>query len=203
MSKLLGEDGFEVSVPESICAPFLEQVMTENQSTVRLAGLGARDTLRLEAGLCLYGSDMNHMTLPREAGLSWLVDKRRVAERSLPSALLEPQQFPSRKRIGFLIESEAEGTSKAQPIPRAGMDVVSLVTNNKVGTITSGGVSPTLMEQRNRHISIGMAYVELKQADAAKEFKIGNEIGVRIRDKVHSAFIAKMPFVPSNYFVKK
>lgn len=196
-----GEDGFEVSIPEEICETFLKDIMSKNKE-LRFAGLGARDTLRLEAGLCLYGSDMDKTTTPREAVLSWLVDKRRVQEKSLPSEILEPQGHLPRKRIGFLIESAEEGTTKAQPIPRAGMDIVR-PNGELVGKVTSGALSPTLTEAKNRQISVGMGYINFKDEPMTKEFKFGTEIGIKIRNNIVKATVSKMPFVKSNYYVKK
>lgn len=196
-----GEDGFEVSLPESICEQFLSKILKEPE--VKLAGLGARDTLRLEAGLCLYGSDMDKTTTPREAVLSWLVDKRRIAEKSLPPAILQPPSFLTRKRVGFLVESNAGQSGKAQPIPRAGMDVVCGADNQKVGVVTSGALSPSLTELRGKQISVGMAYLNFKsEAELKDRFKIGQEIGIKIRNTIQLAKITKMPFVNSNYFVK-
>lgn len=197
-----GEDGFEVSLPEEICEKFLKDIMAQNQE-LKFAGLGARDTLRLEAGLCLYGSDMDKTTTPREAVLSWLVDKRRVQEKTLPAAILEPVGFLPRKRVGFLIDSTEEGTTKAQPIPRAGMDIMRLNNGEKVGTVTSGALSPTLTEEKNKQVSVGMAYINFSSAEMAKGFKFGTDIGIKIRNNTVKATISKMPFVKSNYFVKK
>lgn len=196
-----GEDGFEVSLPEDICEDFLKHTMQKNGAELRFAGLGARDTLRLEAGLCLYGSDMDKQTTPREAGLSWLVDKRRVQEKTLPAAIYSPEGPLPRKRIGFLIESQEAGT-KAQPIPRAGMDIVR-GSGEVVGKVTSGALSPSLTEVQQRQISVGMGYVNFANEAMSKEFKFGTEIGIKIRNNVVKATVSKMPFVQSNYYVKK
>lgn len=196
-----GEDGFEVSLPEEICEPFLKDIMAKNPE-LRFAGLGARDTLRLEAGLCLYGSDMDKTTTPREAVLSWLVDKRRVEEKTLPAAILSPQCPLPRKRIGFLIESPEAGTAKAQPIPRAGMDILR-PNGEVVGKVTSGALAPSLTEVQKKQISVGMGYIQFKSEEMAKEFKFGTEIAIKIRNNVVKATVSKMPFVKSNYYVKK
>lgn len=196
-----GEDGFEVSIPEDICESFLKDIMSRNKE-LRFAGLGARDTLRLEAGLCLYGSDMDKTTTPREAVLSWLVDKRRVQDRTLPEAILNPKGPLPRKRIGFLIESAEAGTTKAQPIPRAGMEIVR-PSGETVGKVTSGALSPTLTEMQKKQISVGMGYIQFKDEAMTKEFKFGTEIGIKIRNKIVRAAVTKMPFVQPNYYVKK
>lgn len=196
-----GEDGFEVSLPEDICEPFLKDLMAKN-SELRFAGLGARDTLRLEAGLCLYGSDMDKTTTPREAVLNWLVDKRRIQEKTLPAAILSPEGALPRKRIGFLIESSETGTAKAQPIPRAGMEITRS-NGEVVGKVTSGALSPSLTEVKKRQISVGMGYIHFKSEAMAKEFKFGTEIGIKIRNNLVKATVSKMPFVQSNYYVKK
>lgn len=196
-----GEDGFEVSLPEEICEPFLKEIIARNND-LRFAGLGARDTLRLEAGLCLYSSDMDKTTTPREAVLSWLVDKRRVQEKTLPEAILSPKGPLPRKRIGFLIESTEAGNTKPQPIPRAGMEIVDH-SGETVGKVTSGALSPTLTEEQRKQISVGMGYIHFKDETMVKDFKFGTEIGIKIRNNIVKASISKMPFVPSNYYVKK
>lgn len=178
-----GEDGFEISIPADKGSFIAEALLDSKAGNVKLAGLGARDSLRLEAGLCLYGSDIDETTSPVEAGLAWLVAKRRRTERNFPGAEIIMDQLKNgctRRRVGFKMTSG--------PPARHGVDVIANV--NKVGEITSGVPSPTL------GYNVAMGYVK-------EEFKKpGTKVDLRIRDKMFSAEITKMPFVPSNYYQK-
>ena len=178
-----GEDGFEISIPAEKGSFIAEALLESKEGNVKLAGLGARDSLRLEAGLCLYGSDIDETTTPVEAGLAWLVAKRRRAEKNFPGAatiLNQLQNGCERRRVGFKIA--------AGPPFRHGVEVIA--DGAKVGEITSGCPSPSL------GVNIGMGYVK----ETFK--KLGTKVDLKIRDKLHSAEISKMPFVPSNYYQK-
>jgi aminomethyltransferase len=173
-----GEDGFEIRVsPQD--GPKLFSWLIE-QPEVKPIGLGARDTLRLEAGLCLYGHDLNETTTPIQAGLNWTIGKRRRTAGGFAGAakiLTELQSGPHLKRIGLFIEGRAiarEGASLHTP------------TNEVVGHITSGSHSPTL----NRPIAMG--YVNA----GALTFPLE----VNIRGTLHPAALTKLPFVPHNYY---
>lgn len=178
-----GEDGFEISIPADKGSFMAEALLDSKAGNVKLAGLGARDSLRLEAGLCLYGNDIDETTTPIEAGLAWLVAKRRRAEKNFPGAetiLNQIKDGCSRRRVGFKLS--------AGPPARHGVEVVS--GGNKIGEITSGCPSPTL------NINVAMGYVK-------DEFKKpGTKVDLKIRDKLYSAEITKMLFVPSNYYQK-
>jgi len=175
-----GEDGFEISVPaddgERIARLLLDQ------DPVRPAGLGARDTLRLEAGLCLYGHDIDETTTPIEAGLGWTVGKRRRAEGGFSGAetiLRQIADGPPRRLVGLRLQGRAPAREGAEILDAGG---------EPVGAVTSGGFGPTV------GAAIAMGYV---RADCAGE---GTALGVSVRGRVLDATVAKLPFVPHRYF---
>ena len=99
-----GEDGFEISVPSEHAVDLAKAILEKSEGKVRLTGLGARDSLRLEAGLCLYGNDMEQHITPVEAGLTWAIGKRRRAEGGFLGAdviLKQLQDGPTIRRVGF------------------------------------------------------------------------------------------------------
>ncbi len=174
-----GEDGFEVSLPTSHAEAFAEALCA--QPEVRPAGLGARDSLRLEAGLPLYGHDLNEETDPVSAGLAFALSKRRRAEGG----------FPGAERVLGLLASGA-------PLRRVGLSVdgrmaaregaTVLAEGREVGRVTSGGFSPSLEHP------VAMAFVEA--ASAAP----GTELSIENRGKRLTARVVPMPFVPHRYF---
>lgn len=178
-----GEDGFEISIPANKGSFVAEALLDSKAGNVKLAGLGARDSLRLEAGLCLYGSDIDETISPIEAGLAWLVAKRRRAEKDFPGAEIILNQLKNgvtRRRVGIKLIG---------PPARHGVEVHA--DGHKIGEITSGCPSPTL-----GNVNVAMGYVN-------EEFKKpGTKVDLKIRDKLYSAEISKMPFVPSNYYQK-
>nr|CAG4643919.1 EOG090X057R [Lepidurus arcticus] len=180
-----GEDGVEISVPADAASDITEKLLQNQQ--VKMAGLGARDSLRLEAGLCLYGNDMNEETTPVEASLLWLIAKRRRAQANFPgaAAILDQVQNHSykRKRVGFLSQG---------PPARAHTLIHDKESNQVVGEITSGCPSPSL---GNWNVSMG--YIERGLS------KIGTEVVLEIRKKPVVAKVSKMPFVPTKYYTKK
>jgi aminomethyltransferase len=175
-----GEDGFEISIPGAAAPAFAQELLAE--ADVRPIGLGARDSLRLEAGLCLYGHDIDQTTGPVEAGLSWSISKRRRAA----GGFLGYEQVkraldhgPSRSRVGFLLEGKAPA--------REGSDIVTL-EGQTIGRITSGGFAPSLGRP------VAMGYV-----DAARSAP-GTQVCLIVRGKPLAAKIVPMPFVPHHYF---
>jgi len=177
-----GEDGFELSVPSDHVTNLTEKLLTDGG---KMAGLGARDTLRLEAGLCLYGNDIDQETLPPSAVLLFTVPKKRRADNNFPGCsqiVKQQKEKPAMKRVGFIFED-----GKAPP--RAGATI--MLDGDTIGTVTSGGPSPSV--GRN----IGMGYVPLEYA------KPGTELQVKVRKNQFSATVAKMPFVPCTYYSKK
>ena len=174
-----GEDGFEISIP----AESAEAIATLlcDQPEVKPIGLGARDSLRLEAGLPLYGHDMSPDTSPVEAGLVFGINKRRRTEGGYPGAERinrEIAEGTARKWVGLALEGRLPA--------REGAEVYA--GDNKVGTVTSGGFSPSLSRP------IAMAYVA---SDHAAE---GSALTVEVRGKRLAATVTKTPFVPHRYF---
>uniref|UniRef100_A0A670HW09 Aminomethyltransferase n=1 Tax=Podarcis muralis TaxID=64176 RepID=A0A670HW09_PODMU len=177
-----GEDGVEISVPASRAVELAELLLKD--STVWLAGLAARDSLRLEAGLCLYGNDIDESTTPVEASLIWTLGKRRRAAMDFPGAsiiLAQIKEKPKRKRVGL--------TSSGPPI-RQHMPILS-PEGKAIGEVTSGCPSPCL--QKN----IAMGYVESDYS------KLSTALTVEVRKKSCPALVTKMPFVATNYYTVK
>jgi aminomethyltransferase len=152
-----------------------------SSADVQPAGLGARDSLRLEAGLCLYGNDIDELTTPVEANLSWTIAKRRRSEGGFPGAAPIRDQLehgPTRLRVGIRPAGRAPARA---PTPILAPD------GTGAGGVTSGGFSPTL------GAPIAMGYVRRDLAEP------GAEIGLLIRDKKQQAQVAPLPFVPTRY----
>ncbi|KAF2726712.1 glycine cleavage system T protein [Polyplosphaeria fusca] len=181
-----GEDGFEISIPPYATDAIAEYMLDSAKDELRLAGLGARDTLRLEAGMCLYGHDLDDSTTPVEAALSWIIGKDRRANGGFHGDSVILQQLKkksegggvSRRRVGFIIEG-APAREGAEIVDEAG---------EKIGTITSGCPSPALKK------NIAMGYIK----DGMH--KSGTEVDVVVRGKKRKAVVTKMPFIPSKYF---
>jgi aminomethyltransferase len=178
-----GEDGFEISISNGNVERVVNSLLSSG--IAQMAGLGARDSLRLEAGLCLYGNDIDEQTTPVEADLAWTIGKRRRQLADFPGAKIILEQLekgPSRKRVGI----KSSGSC-----PRSGAEIRSSRNENDrvVGKVTSGCPSPSL-----KLLNIGMAYVETPFA------KVGTKVPVNIRNRTIDAEIVKMPFVPANYY---
>jgi aminomethyltransferase len=174
-----GEDGFEISVP-AVAAAELADAICANE-LAKPIGLGARDSLRLEAGLPLYGHDLDDRTTPVMAGLTFAINKRRRAEGGFAGAmriLAELQNGAPQKRVGFEVEGR-------QPV-REGALVLD-AEGNEVGKVTSGGFSPSL------EAPIAMAYVPLVSAEP------GATITLASRGKLFTGTVTAMPFVPHRY----
>ncbi|XP_037540906.1 aminomethyltransferase, mitochondrial [Nematolebias whitei] len=174
-----GEDGVEISVPQSRIVELTEKLLSNSE--VKLAGLAARDSLRLEAGLCLYGNDIDESTTPVEASLVWTIGKRRRQTKDFPGAdIIVPQikAKATRKRVGLV----SDGPPVRQHTPILSPD------GQVIGNVTSGCPSPCLKK------NIAMGYVDAAFA------KNGTVIQVEIRKKNQPATVSKMPFVPTNYF---
>jgi aminomethyltransferase len=174
-----GEDGFEISVE----GRDVERVadLIADQPEVKPIGLGARDSLRLEAGLPLYGHDLDTTTTPVEADLTFALSKRRREQGGYPGwhrIVREMEEAPIRKRVGLAIEGR-------QPVREGAMVVDG--EGNEVGKVTSGGFSPML------EAPIAMAYVP---AALAVE---GQSISIASRGKIFTGRVQPMPFVPHRY----
>ncbi|MBI1262604.1 MAG: glycine cleavage system aminomethyltransferase GcvT [Rhizobiales bacterium] len=174
-----GEDGYEISVPEKDAVALTQKLLAH--ADVAPIGLGARDSLRLEAGLCLYGHDINHQTSPVEAALLWSISKRRRAEGGFPGAAIVQKQIAegvTRKRVGILPEGKAparEGTGIADE------------QGNVLGIITSGGYGPTVGGP------IAMGYIDIAHA------KPGTKIFLAVRGKDRPAQVVTMPFIEKRF----
>jgi len=174
-----GEDGFEISIATDQAEAFARALLAEDE--VAAIGLGARDSLRLEAGLCLYGHDIDTSTTPAEAALLWSVPKRRRAEANFPGAAIINQQIengPARLRVGIQPQGRAparEGT------------VVQNQAGDEIGVITSGGFGPSAEGP------IAMGYVTPESSE------IGTQVNLIVRGKAIPALITALPFVPQRY----
>ncbi|PRD32514.1 UNVERIFIED_CONTAM: Aminomethyltransferase [Trichonephila clavipes] len=176
-----GEDGFEMSMNAHESKMLLDYILNADGDIVKCAGLGARDTLRLEAGLCLSGTDFNESITPVEASLAWTIGKRRRKEAGFPGAdviLRQLQEKPKKKRVGFI--------SSGGACPRSGEKIFD-ADGKEIGVITSGCPSPCLKK------NIGMGYV------ASDYVKIGTPVEFRIHNKKVNGTVSKMPFVPHKY----
>ncbi len=175
-----GEDGFEISLPGEQAEELARLLLAQEE--VEAIGLGARDSLRLEAGLCLHGHDIDTVTTPIEAGLNWSIQKRRRQSGGFPGAAVIQAQLrdgPARKRVGILPEGRAPAREGAVIVDGAGADI---------GVVTSGGFGPSLGGP------LAMGYVAAEHAAA------GTNLGLLVRGKTLPARVVKMPFVPANYF---
>ncbi len=174
-----GEDGFEISVPASRAESLAKRLLGEPE--VAPIGLGARDSLRLEAGLCLYGHDIDETTTVIEADLAWAYHKRRRAEGGFPGAAVLQRQLaegPPRKRVGILPDGRAPAREHTEITDGA----------NRVGEITSGGFGPTVGGP------IAMGYV--KTAHAAP----GTALSLVVRGTPRPARIVRLPFFAPRYY---
>jgi aminomethyltransferase len=177
-----GEDGFEISIAAMAAQDLADWLVADER--VKPIGLGARDSLRLEAGLPLYGHDLDDRTTPVMAGLTFAINKRRRAEGGFAGAmriLAELQNGAPQLRVGFEVEGR-------QPV-REGALVLD-GEGNEVGKITSGGFSPSLQRP------IAMGYVATGLAEPGTALKLEQ------RGKLFDARVAAMPFVPHRYFRK-
>lgn len=173
-----GEDGFEISVPAAAAEALAEAMLA--QPEVKPIGLGARDSLRLEAGLPLYGHDLDPATTPVEADLAFAISKRRKAEGGFPGAARVLDQLfngAPRKRVGLSVEGRLPA--------REGATI--WVGDRQVGTVTSGGFAPSL------NAPIAMAYVETPVAGD------GTALEIDVRGKRIAARVVPMPFKQKNY----
>lgn len=175
-----GEDGFEMVVPPSTLLWLTEKILAFPD--VQLIGLGARDSLRLEAGLCLYGHDLTEETTPVEAGLVWALGKRRRQEGGFlggEKILGQLKEGVSKKRVGLALVDKA--------VAREGMDI----KNNQgesIGFVTSGGHSPS------KALPIAMGYVNVASV------KDQQSVFIDIRGQQREAHFVKLPFVTHNYY---
>ena len=174
-----GEDGFEISVAATDAEALAQTLL--GHADVLPAGLGARDSLRLEAGLCLYGNDIDELTTPVEANLVWTIAKRRRQDGGFPGAapiMDQLQHGPTRLRVGLRPSGRAPARAPTQIVATDG---------TAAGGVTSGGYSPTL------GAPIAMGYVRRDLAAT------GTALGLMIRAKQEPGIVADLPFVPHRY----
>jgi len=174
-----GEDGFEISMHPKDAVTIWRRLVADER--VKPIGLGARDSLRLEAGLCLYGHDMDATTSPVEAALSWSIQKRRREEGGFPGAARiqsELREGPKRIRVGL----KPEGKLPA----REGAEIES-PDGNKIGVVTSGGFGPSV------GAPVAMGYVAYDYA------KPGTNVNLMVRGRPIAARVVTLPFVPKSF----
>jgi aminomethyltransferase len=174
-----GEDGFEISIRSEDAAKVWQLLLAND--AVKPIGLGARDSLRLEAGLCLYGHDIDETTSPQEAGLMWSIAKRRREHGGFIGATRVQNDIitgTKRKRVGIKPDGRA---------PAREGSVIQNVAGRAIGVITSGGFGPTVGGP------VAMGYVETEYAEA------GTPLLLLVRDKALPASVVKLPFVPNRF----
>ncbi len=171
-----GEDGYEISLEGADAEKVARALLAD--ADVLPIGLGARDSLRLEAGLCLYGHDIDDTRNPAQAALMWSVGKRRKEAKDFPGAAITLNGLPTIKRVGILPDGRAPAREGAEIADKQG---------RIIGKVTSGGFGPSL------NAPVAMGYVE--SAFAVQ----GTEIDLMVRGKALPARIAPMPFVPNRY----
>ena len=174
-----GEDGYEISVPASFAETFAKELLSHSE--VKWIGLGARDSLRLEAGLCLYGHELNEQITPIEANLGWIIQKRRREEKGFCGAdkiIGQLNNGTAKKRVGIKPEGKApmrDGTELLSP------------DGKKIGIITSGGFGPTVGKP------VAMGYVETAFSAT------GTKLQAMLRGTIHPCEVAALPFIKPNY----
>lgn len=175
-----GEDGFEIITKNAAAPALWDLILSKGKSFgIKPAGLGARDTLRLEAALPLYGNDINADTTPVEAGLKWSIPLNKNCDYNGKDTIISQIQTGVQKKIvGFKMIERA--------IPRHGYEIY--INNTKAGYVTSGGYAPTINE------NIGMGYI-----DTSFETKLDSKIQIMVRNKLYNAAIVKRPFIKKRY----
>lgn len=172
-----GEDGFEILVKNEHAKSLWDKVLEEGKEFgIKPIGLGARDTLRLEAALLLYGQDMDEETTPVESSLGWSVPKDKEDHYNGKNAILQSE--PQKRLVGFKMVDKA--------IARHGYEIYS--GEDRIGVVTSGGVSPTL------GANIGLGFIDAKYTS-----KVGTEILIKVRNRYCKAEVVKRPFVPKSH----
>jgi aminomethyltransferase len=174
-----GEDGFEISIANEAAEDLARRLLTN--PSVKPIGLGARDSLRLEAGLCLYGHDIDTTTTPIEADLAWTISARRRAEGGFPGAQVIARQLAegtARKRVGLAPQEKAPARENTKILSPDGAEI---------GIVTSGGFGPSL------GAPVAMGYV------VADEAEPGARVSLLVREQKRPALVARLPFVPHHY----
>lgn len=186
-----GEDGFELSIPSSTseesarASQFFESLIDEYPDLVKPIGLAARDSLRLEAGMCLYGNELTEEITPVQASLAWLIPKTRrdPSTTSFNGSNKILHQLQDKKSV----TNRRIGVKSKGPSPRTGSKIFDKLGEKQIGYITSGSPSPTLGG------NVAQSYID-------KSAKIGEDIKIEIRGKLRDGTISKLPFVPNNFY---
>ncbi|CAN3376409.1 hypothetical protein DIURU_004303 [Diutina rugosa] len=182
-----GEDGFELSIPSSNhdeatdARNFFMSLIEDFPETVKPIGLAARDSLRLEAGMCLYGNELSEDKTPIDASLAWLVPKSRRETGGFNGAAKILSQIKDKSTTHRRVGIRSKG-----PAPRGDSKIYSQ-DGNEIGWVTSGSASPTLGG------NVGQAYIE-------KGYKFGTPIKIEIRGKQRDGEIAKLPFIEAKFY---
>jgi aminomethyltransferase len=174
-----GEDGYEISIPANKALEVAEAILSYKDA--ELIGLGARDSLRLEAGLCLYGNDLDATISPIEAGLSWVIGKRRREDGGFPGYEIITQQLRNgvwRRRVGIKPNGRAPARERTEIVDGNGIGI---------GAISSGGFSPTIEGP------IAMGYINNEYSFS------GSKVSVVVRGNALPAKVVDLPFVTPNY----
>jgi aminomethyltransferase len=182
-----GEDGFEISLPNHAAQELWEKLAAN--PLVKPIGLGARDSLRLEAGLCLYGHELNESVSPLEAGLNWSIQKRRREEGGFNGFARYQAETKALTRKLVAILPEGRAPARENTVIMAGEKEIGLkeIGLKEIGIVTSGGFAPSL----NAPIALGFVPPEYSM--------LGTEISLMVRGKALPAKIVALPFVPHNY----
>ena len=180
-----GDDGFEILVKNDYSAYLWDKILDEGKEfDIMPIGLGARDTLRLEAALHLYGNDLDETTTPVEAGLGWSVAKDKDEDyngKDIIMGQLRGEIKKTKKLIGFVMEDKIPA--------RHGYEVY--FENKKIGIVTSGGPSPVM----KKNIGLAYLYTDNETSLNTLEKTIGTTVQIMIRNKLYNAQIVKKPFI--------
>lgn len=182
-----GEDGFELGIDKPEDAARIAEILAK-QPEVHLGGLGSRDSLRLESGLCLYGNEMNMETTPVEAGLAWLIKKDRydggfVGSEKICAELKDRKLARPIRRTGLIMLGKA-------PPPRSHCKVFDKEGKKAIGEVTSGTHSLILQK------GVAMSYLPVSYASTKKP----KEVSIQIRNRLYPAKVTPMPFVPTHFY---
>ncbi len=180
-----GEDGFEIAMPKDHAVSIASKLLEDEN--VNPTGLGARDSLRLEAGLCLYGHDLNENINPIEGALGWTIGGPK-GRRRLGGGFLGAEHILTSEGKFQKVEKKRVGIIGMKAPAREYAEIYDSTGETKIGEVTSGTFSPCLKQP------IAMGYVATAMA------KNGTEVVVKIRNKMQKAEVTKMPFVESRYY---
>jgi len=185
-----GEDGFEISVPAAQAEALARTLLA--QPEVKPIGLGARNSLRLEAGLCLYGNDLDTTTTPVEAGLTWAIQKVRRAggerEGGFPGAAQVLAQLADLQGTAGVLTRKRVGLVALDRVPVREHTELQTLAGERIGEVSSGLLGPSINQP------VAMAYVRADQA------ALGTRLNAIVRGKPVAMQVAAMPFVPNRYY---